>query len=78
MKVAIIYNEPVSGAPDSEDVMSQVALVAGAMKELGYDYITFGIDYFPAIFSMLDEVSYLINKLERFGGSVIFNLVEAV
>lgn len=78
MKVVIIYNEPVKGFQDSEDVVSQVSLVAGALSEIGYDYISYGIDYCPQIISMLDDVPYLIGRLGRFRGTVVFNLVESL
>ena len=37
MKVAIIYNEPAAGRPDSEDVLDEVELVINALESLGYD-----------------------------------------
>ncbi len=76
MKVAIIYNEPVKGLPDSEDVLTQASLVANTVTNLGYEYITYGIDCETSIFSMTQEVTYIIEELKYHAPSVIFNLVE--
>lgn len=76
MKVAIIYNEPVKGLPDSEDVLTEASLVANTVTDLGYEYITYGIDCETSILSITQEVSYIIEELEYHAPSVIFNLVE--
>lgn len=74
MRVAIIYNEPVKGMPDSEDVLSEVSLVADAITDMGYEYMTCRINCETSIFSITD----IIRELGRYAPSVIFNLVEGV
>lgn len=70
MKVAIVYNEPVKGLPDSEDVLSEVSLVIDALSEIGYKYITHGISSI--------NITELINKLRDYSPDVVFNLVEDI
>ncbi|GAB4542858.1 MAG: ATP-grasp domain-containing protein [Thermodesulfovibrionia bacterium] len=70
MKVAIVYNEPVKGIPDSEDVLNEVSVVVDALSQKGYEYITHGISPMG--------ITELVNRIRDYSPDVIFNLVEDV
>lgn len=87
MKVAIVYNEPVPGKPDSEDVLDEVRLVIDAVKILGYNFRTFSIHpvrkkappgLSNGVHRLNDEICLLLNQLKEYSPSVIFNLVEGI
>lgn len=93
MKVAVAYNEPVTGRSDSEDVLDELRLVIDALEVLGYDFKTFeiypvrkktlsllsaGANNNPSQFQLNDEVCVLLNQLKQYSPSVIFNLVESI
>jgi len=79
MRVAVIYNEPVPGRPDSEDVLDEVGLVVDALKVIGYDFKTFPIFNDTYFSSPLGEgVCFLLGQLKEYSPSVIFNLVESI
>lgn len=72
MRVAVVYNEPVKGNLDSEDVLGEVQLVSDGLKELGYEHA-----FFPVASSGNFCLEVLL-KLHEFGPDVVFNLVEAI
>lgn len=76
MKVAIVYNEPRPGIPDSEDVLEQVKLVKDASVSAGYDPGAFPILSRPSAPDLHKEISLLFRELEKFSPDVVFNLVE--
>lgn len=78
MKVAIIYNEPAAGRPDSEDVLDEVELVINALGSLGYDYKTFSLDTRDSSYPSNEELCLLLNQLNQYSPSVIFNLIESI
>ncbi|UCD35918.1 MAG: hypothetical protein JSU90_03550, partial [Nitrospiraceae bacterium] len=91
MKVAILYNEPVAGKPDSEDVLDEVNFVVRSLAELGYDHRLFPLgstaaargngasrEVRKAALSLNEVIFYLIFNLKKFRPDVIFNLVEGV
>ena len=77
MKVAIVYNEPLTGVPDSEDVLGQVKLVADASEAAGYDSKPFPFCNKPSSPHFYEEICLLFRELEKFSPAVIFNLVES-
>jgi D-alanine-D-alanine ligase len=79
MKVAVIYNEPIPGRPDSEDVLDEVRLVVDALKVIGYDFKTLPIfnDRYPSS-PLGEEVCFLLGQLKEYSPSVVFNLVESI
>ncbi len=69
MKVAVAYNEPENGNPDSLDVLEEVFLVEEALLALGHEPV-------KAPFS--SGLPDFLKKMDRLAPDVIFNLVEAV
>ena len=91
MNVAIIYNEPVAGKPDSEDVLDEVRVVVHALTELGHSHKLFPVRSGTGSgkngtsgggqktsFSLNETIFYLILKLKKYKPDVIFNLVESI
>lgn len=76
MKVAIVYNEPLAGVPDSEDVLEQVKLVKDASVSAGYDSKPFPFRNKPSSPHFYEEIRLLFRELENFSPDVVFNLVE--
>jgi len=72
MKVIIVYNEPVRGLPDSEDVLNEISVVVNALRDMGYQYITYGVS------SRREDIINLIIRLMDYSPTVIFNIVEDV
>lgn len=77
MKVAIVYNEPIAGVSDSEDVLVQVKLVADACEAAGYDSKPFPFRNKLSSPHLYEEICLLFRELEKFSPAVIFNLVES-
>ncbi|MDA8091304.1 MAG: GNAT family N-acetyltransferase [Nitrospiraceae bacterium] len=69
MRVAIVYNEPEVGSPDSLDVLEEVFLVEEALFALGHE---------PVKVPFASGLPELLKKIERSAPYLIFNLVEAV
>lgn len=93
MKVAVVYNEPVKGRPDSEDVLDQVKLVCDALKGLGEEFSQFpvrnassGLRGLPYLsrksqsdgFPLGDSVVLTMLSLKKFNPDVIVNLLEEI
>jgi D-alanine-D-alanine ligase len=70
MKVAVVYNQPEPGKPDSEDVLDEVKLVTDALGNLGYE---------PRTFALGAEDRACVRFLHELGAyapGAVFNLVE--
>jgi D-alanine-D-alanine ligase len=90
MKVAVIYNEPVKGKPDSEDVLDEVDFVVRLLSELGHSHKLFPIRCVSGktesnpggtkqpSSSLNEVVFYLMFQLKKYKPDAIFNLVEGV
>ncbi|MEK6776657.1 MAG: ATP-grasp domain-containing protein [bacterium] len=78
MKVALVYNKPITGKPDSEDVLDEVELIIGALDLLGYDFETFILDSEYLNSTLSEELCLLLKQLKRYSPDVVFNLVESV
>jgi len=78
MKVALFYNHPITGKPDSEDVLDEVELIIDALDHLGYDYETFILDGGSQTCALSEELCLLLKQLKRHSPDVVFNLVESV
>ncbi len=90
MKVAVIYNEPVKGKPDSEDVLDEVNFAVSLLSEAGHNHKLFPIRCVSgsnggnstgpknASASLNEAVFYLMFQLKKYKPDVIFNLVEGV
>ncbi|MEW6600656.1 MAG: hypothetical protein AB1499_06775 [Nitrospirota bacterium] len=90
MKVAVVYNEPVKGKPDSEDVLDEVDFVVRSLSELGHSQKLFPIRCVserkgsspgsanPPSISLNEAVFYLMFQLKKYKPDAIFNLVEGV
>lgn len=76
MKVAVVYNEPVTGRKDSEDVLSEVELVTQSLRELGHDFKVFPVGDRNGAFSISESVFYLLLSLRKCHPNVVFNLFE--
>jgi D-alanine-D-alanine ligase len=87
MRVAIVCNSPVSGRPDSEDVLEQVRLVSGALKALGHDFRVFqvgAVHEAPGGSALGANVAappsespfFLLLGLKKYAPHAVFNLVE--
>jgi D-alanine-D-alanine ligase len=72
MKVAIVYNDPVEGKPDSLDVLDQVTMVKDALENLGYEFQSIPVG------SGAEPFSHLLAQLKKFGPSTVFNLFEGL
>ncbi len=71
MRVAVAYNEPRMGEPDSLDVLEEVFLVEEALIALGHEPV-------KTPFSFSGGFKELLGKIGRAAPDVIFNLVESV
>ena len=69
MRVAVAYNEPLPGDPDSLDVLEEVFLVEEALLALGHE---------PVKTPFSGSFPELLKKIDRLAPEVIFNLIEAV
>lgn len=90
MKVAVIYNEPVKGKPDSEDVLDEVNFAALLLAELGHSHKLFPVRCDSGkngaglagakkpFFSLNEAVFYLMFHLKKYKPDAILNLVEGV
>ncbi|HBH60406.1 MAG TPA: hypothetical protein DDX85_01420 [Nitrospiraceae bacterium] len=90
MKVAVVYNEPVKGKPDSEDVLDEVSFAVRVLSELGHSHKLFPLRCVsgkngdnPAgakkpSSSLNEAVFYLMFQLKKYKPDAIFNLVEGV
>lgn len=72
MKVTVVYNKPIEGRPDSEDVLNEVSLVREALARLGYESVKFELEK-----GSLSTVNFL-RDLSKYSPDVIFNLVEGL
>jgi len=72
MRVAVLHNPPVTGKPDSEDVVRQLEFVLDTLADGGYEpsAVPF-VDGMEGVRSLAEQLSWL-------NPSVAFNLVEAV
>ena len=77
MKVAVIYNEPVKGKPDSEDVLDEVNFVVSLLSEARHSHKLFPIRCVSSA-SLNEAVFYLMFQLKKYKPDIIFNLVEGV
>ncbi len=71
MRVAVAYNEPRLGEPDSLDVLEEVFLAEEALLALGHEPVKT-----PMSFS--GGFAELLKKIDRSAPDVVFNLVESV
>lgn len=91
MNAAILYNEPVTGRPDSEDVLHEVNYVVHALTELGHQYKLFPVGSTvrsqgsaspkrikKTAVSLNETIFYLIFGLKKYKPDIIFNLVESI
>jgi len=90
MKVAVIYNEPVKGKPDSEDVLDEVDFVVRNLTDLGHSHKLFPIRCVSGkkaggqtgakqpSSSLNEAVFYLMFQLKKYKPDAVFNLVEGV
>jgi D-alanine-D-alanine ligase len=87
MRVAVIYNEPVKGKPDSEDVLDEVNFAVSLLSRAGHKQKLFpikcvsggnstGSKNAPA--SLNEAIFYLMFHLKKYKPDAIFNLVEGV
>ena len=77
MKVAILYNQPEEGSPDSVDVLEEVFLVEEALLALGHEPGKITVPLRDENPNAMD-VPGLFRQLERFAPDAVFNLVEAI
>ena len=71
MKIAVLYNEPEKGSPDSLDVLEEVSLVTGTLRTLGHEYE-------KIVVPLHGGVRELLAGLHRSAPDAVFNLVEAI
>lgn len=76
MKVAVVYNNPVKGKLDSEDVLDEVKLVVNSIKSLGYKFKKIPVDGKNEEDSIDKHLSFLSSELKKYSPDVIFNLIE--
>ena len=76
MRVAVVYNEPVKGTPDSEDVRDEVDLVISSLQDLGHDYKLFPVESYNGRYSIFESVFFFLVALKEYLPDVVFNLVE--
>ena len=76
MKIAVVYNEPVSGRADSIDVLDEVSLVTDSLKELGHDFKVFPVGDRRGTYSLSESVFLLLISLRKYAPNIIFNLIE--
>lgn len=72
MKVAVVYNRPESGIPESEDVLIEIEMVTASIQELGYLSQTF--PFGPEREAPLQ----ILAALHDYAPDAIFNLVESI
>ncbi len=72
MRIAIVYNEPVSEKLDSVDVLDQVTMVTEALGNLAYEFQTFPVG------EGTDPFSRLLSQLKEYAPDVVFNLFEGL
>lgn len=88
MNIAILYNKPVAGKPDSEDVLDEVNYVARSLSQLGCNHKLFPIGDVEGLrnngssrktsISLNETIFYLIFGLKKYKPDIIFNLVEGI
>lgn len=78
MKVAVVYNEPVHGRPDSDDILDEVGLITASLNELGYDHLVFPLGDVNKSFTVSESIFYLLLGLKKYSPHVIFNIVEGI
>lgn len=72
MKVAILYNSPMPGKPDSEDVLEEVSLVAECLGRRGYGHCSIPVK------GGVSGIVEALSALRAFAPEVVFNLVETM
>ncbi|MCG6552368.1 MAG: ATP-grasp domain-containing protein [Candidatus Magnetominusculus sp. LBB02] len=71
MKIAIIHEQVIKGRPDSDDLLEEIEVVAGALDNLNLQYEAF------AVFGTIRQLHELLLRLDEYSPDVIFNLVES-
>jgi D-alanine-D-alanine ligase len=72
MRVAVLYNSPEPGAPDSEDVLAEAAFVREGLAALGHEEVEI-----PCTGGALG-LSLFAGALAREKPDVVFNLIESL
>jgi D-alanine-D-alanine ligase-like ATP-grasp enzyme len=76
MKIAVVYNEPVSGKGDSVDVLDEISLVTDSLKKLGHDFKVFPVGDRRGTCSLSESAFSLLISLRKYAPDIIFNLIE--